>query len=63
MIKCMGKDSITEKDWKELYKFCIDNGYRNLTQTQKELLKKAIEEARTVEDYLGAVFAAIMLNS
>ena len=53
---------MTEKDWKELYKFCIDNGYRNLTQTQKELLKKAIEEAQTVDDYLGAAFAAIMLN-
>ena len=59
----MGIDSMTEKDWKEIYKYCIDNRYRNLTQEQKELLKKAIEEAMTVEDYLGAAFAAIMLNS
>ena len=59
----MGTDNMTEKDWKEIYKFFIDNGYKNLTQEQKELLKRAIEEARTVDDYIGAVFAAIMMNS
>lgn len=51
VIGCM-----TEKDWEEVYKFCIDNGYRNLTQAHKELLKRAIEEARTVDEYIGAVF-------
>lgn len=53
---------MTKNEWKEAYKYCIDNGYKNLSQNQKELLKRAVEEARTVEECFLAVYTAIILN-
>lgn len=54
---------MTDKDWKTLYKFCIDHRYENLSQIQKELLKKAIDEARTYEELLVTAMAAIKTNN
>lgn len=54
---------MTDKDWKTLYKFCIDHRYDNLSKIQKELLKKAIDEARTFEELLVTAMAAIEANN
>ena len=54
---------MTDKDWKTLYKFCIDHRYDNLSKIQKELLKKAIDEARNFEELLVTAMAAIEANN
>ena len=54
---------MTEKDWKAIYKFCIDHRYENLSQIQKELLKIVIDEANTFEELLVTATAAIDANS
>ena len=53
---------MTDKDWKTIYKFCIDHRYENLSQIQKELLKKAIDEANTFEELLVTAMAAIEVD-
>ena len=53
---------MTEKEWKGLYKFCIDHRYENLSQIQKDLLKKAIDDATTFEELLVTAMAAIEAN-
>lgn len=37
-----------DKEWKIMYKFCINHGYENFALVQKELLKKAIDDANNV---------------
>lgn len=37
-----------DKEWKIMYKFCINHGYENYSLVQKELLKKAINDANNV---------------
>lgn len=54
---------MNEKDFKELYKLCIDNGYKRVQPVLKECLKKAIDEANTVEELLMAVVVAIGVNN
>lgn len=54
---------MTDNEWKTIYKFCIDHGYDNLSSVQKELLKKAIDEANTIEELLVATMAAIEANN
>lgn len=53
---------MTEKDWKAVCKFCIDHRYENLSQIQKELLKKAIDEANTFEELLVTAMAAFEVD-
>ena len=57
------KNTMNEKDFKELYKLCIDNGYKRVPPVLKECLKKAIDEANTVEELLMAVVVAIGVNN
>lgn len=54
---------MTDKEWKTIYKFCIDHRYENLSQIQKELLRKAIDEANTFEELLVTAMAAIEANN
>lgn len=49
---------MTEEEWKIIYKFCIDHRYENLSAVQKELLKKAIDEAETFEELVVTAMAA-----
>ena len=53
---------MTDKEWKTIYKFCIDHRYENLSQIQKDLLKKAIDDATTFEELLVTAMAAIEAN-
>ena len=57
--KTFWSDSMTEEEWKMIYKFCIDHRYENLSAVQKELLKKAIDEAGTFEELVVTAMAAI----
>lgn len=50
---------MNEKDFKELYKICIDHGYKRVPMVLKECLKKAIDEANTIEELLLAVLVVI----
>ena len=57
--KTFWSDSMAEEEWKNIYKFCIDHRYENLSIVQKELLKKAIDEAGTFEELVVTAMAAI----
>lgn len=50
---------MTEKEIKELCKFALEYSDKPLSEEQKELIKQAIDEARTVEELL---FTAILSN-
>ena len=54
---------MNEKDFKELYKLCIDNGYKRVPPVLKECLKKAIDEANTIEEVLLAVLVAVRVEN
>lgn len=41
-----------EKALKEMCKWAVDHGNRPLTQQQKEVLKAAIEQSKTLEELL-----------
>lgn len=51
------------KDFKELYKLCIDNGYKRVSPVLKECLKKTIDEANTIEELLLAAIVAVRMNN
>ena len=57
--KTFWSDSMTEEEWKMIYKFCIDHRQENRSTVQKELLKKAIDEAGTFEELVVTAMAAI----
>lgn len=50
---------MTEKEIKESYKWALENRKKQLSKEQKELLKQAIDQSKTVEELL---FTAIMSN-
>lgn len=50
---------MTEKEIKELCKWILDNSNKPLSKEQKELLKQAIDQSKTVEELL---LTAIMSN-
>ena len=51
----MEQNCQTEKVFKAAYKYIIDNGYRKLSQVEKDLIKNAIDEAKTFEELLAVV--------
>lgn len=50
---------MTEKGIKELCKWALENRNKQLSKEQKELLKQAIDQSKTVEELL---LTAIMSN-
>ena len=54
---------MNEKEYKSFCKLCIDNGYKSITRAQKESLKKAIDEADTIEDFLAVFITTITLDN
>lgn len=54
---------MNEKDFKELYKLCIDNGFKRVPPILKECLKKAIDGAGTIEELLLAAIVAVRVNN
>ena len=57
--KDVEQDCQTEKVFKAAYKYIIDNRYRNVSQVEKEIIKNAIDEAKTFEELFLIAFAAI----
>ena len=57
--KEMEQNCQTEKVFKAACKYIIDNRYRNLSQVEKDLIKNAIDEAKTFEELVLIAFAAI----
>lgn len=50
------------EEFKLFYKTCIDNGYKKISQEQKEWLKKAIDESTTYEEILAIWITALSIN-
>lgn len=50
---------MTEKEIKELCKFMLENSNKPLSDEQKELIKLAIDNSKTIEDLF---FTAIISN-
>lgn len=53
---------MTEQDVKFLCKWAIENGQRQLTPAEKELLKKGIDDAKSFQDFLAVVLAAMAIS-
>ena len=49
-----------EQGVKFLCKRAIENGQRQLTPVEKELLKKGIDDAKSFQDFLTMAMAAMM---
>lgn len=50
---------MTEKEIKELCKFALENSHKQLSDEQKELIKLAIDNSKTVKELF---FTAIISN-
>ena len=44
------KTYMTEHQWKELSKWCLDNGQRKLTKVEKEVIKLAITQTQLMKE-------------
>ena len=53
---------MTEQDVKLLCKCAIENGQRQLTPTEKELLKKGIDDAKSFQDFLAVALATMAIS-
>ncbi len=53
---------MTEKEIKSLCKWAIDNGNRPLSDTEKELAKKAIEESKSIEELVLTALAIAQIS-
>ena len=51
---------MTEQEVKLLCKWAVENGNHRFTDTEKELLKQAIDHAKSVEDLLAVALSAAM---
>lgn len=54
--------NMTEQDVKFLCKWVIENGQRQLTPVEKELLKNGIDDAKSFQDFLAVVLAAMAIS-
>lgn len=53
---------MTEEQLKFLCKWAIQNSNRPLTDVEKELLKQAIDNAKSIEDLLAVALTVISAN-
>lgn len=54
--------TMTEQQIKELCKWAIDNGNRSLSDLEKELAKKAIEESKSIEELISTVLSIVQVG-
>ena len=54
---------MTEHQWKELSKWCLDNGQRKLTKAEKEVIKLAIDQANSLNELIQVAFASLAIDS
>ena len=57
------KIDMTEHQWKELSKWCLDNGHRKLTKAEKEVIKLAIDQANSLNELIQVAFASLAIDS
>ena len=57
------KTYMTEHQWKELSKWCLDNGQRKLTKAEKEMIKLAIDQASSLNELIQVAFASLTIDS
>lgn len=50
---------MNENQIKEFTKFWLDNGNRNLTKEEKEILKIAIDRSSSMEELLQVIIASL----
>lgn len=53
---------MTEKEIKYLCNYVIDNGNRSLSDLEKELAKKAIEESKTIEQLVSTLLIIMRMG-
>ena len=53
---------MTEQQIKELCKWAIDNGNRSLSDLEKELAKKAIEESKSIEELISTDLSIVQVG-
>ena len=53
---------MTESEIKAISKFLIENGYRNITDIEKELLKKAVDESHNWQELMSVAIISRMLG-
>lgn len=54
---------MTDQQWKELAKLCLDNGRRILTKEEKEAIKAAIDRADSLEEMAQVAFFSLIIDS
>lgn len=54
------KDKMTEEEIKVICKFFVDNGKRNFTDAERELIKQAIDQSRNWQELLAVAIASSM---
>ena len=57
------KTDMTEHQWKELSKWCLDNGQRKLSKAEKEVIKLAIDQADSLNELAQVAFASLAIDS
>ena len=53
---------MTEHQLKEILKFCLDNGHRKLTQSEKAKIKSAIDQASSLNELLQVTIASLGID-
>ncbi|WP_165043615.1 MULTISPECIES: hypothetical protein [unclassified Adlercreutzia] len=54
---------MTDRQWKELAKWCLDNGQRKLTKDEKEIIKAAIDQADSLEEMAQIASLSLIIDS
>ena len=58
----MEKNYMTEEQYKFLCKWIVDNGNRPLCETEKELIKQAIDNANSPAEIVLSILALLQKN-
>lgn len=53
---------MTEQQFKIICKWAVDNSNRPLTDTEKGIIKQAIDNAKNIEDLLAIALSAATVN-
>ena len=54
---------MTEYQWKELSKWCLDNVQRKLTKEEKEVINLAIDQTDSLNELAQVAFASLAVDS
>ena len=57
------KTDMTEHQWKEFSKWCLDNGQRKLAKAEKEVIKLVIDQTDSLNELILVAFASLAIDS